>query len=160
MVVCASEISIWLFECPGGFLFYERDAGQLHFFNDSGLLVWNLLSEETEAESVAWCLARSYGLPQPPVEEVQSIAAVLSKRRLIAVKAESSCRNNAAELDQEGLWTQSRKAAERALAGGAWEIPSILSFPFDGLRVSSAKCSSRWVNLDDNTCYVPALVDP
>ncbi len=32
-------------------------------------------------------------------------------------------------------------------------IPAIESFPIDGLNVSSAKCSSRWANLEDNTCY-------
>lgn len=40
---------------------------------------------------------------------------------------------------------------------GSRQLPSLFTCPVDGLRVTSAKCSSRWANLDDNGCYQPAV---
>jgi hypothetical protein len=140
-----------LYECRGGYLFYERDAGKLHFFNDSGLLVWNLRWEGFGIESIAPALAMKLGRQEPPTAEIQSIEEILRQHGLIAT-AGGSVRPDTID---EALWPQSRDIVARATGGDVWRTPAVVSFPFDGIKVTSAKCSARWVNLDDNTCYAP-----
>ena len=153
-----ATINDWLFQCPGGFLFYEQDAGYLHLFNESGLLVWNLLRAGIAAEPIARHLASIYGLPQPPFEDVRAVTAVLDERGLMA-GAVTSGGGAIPAAHAEVWWPPARQAIERAVEGGIWQSPSIFSLPVDGLHVTSAKCSSRFVNLDDNTRYAPSSVD-
>lgn len=146
-----------LYECRGGFLFYELETGQLHFFNNTGLLLWNLLREGIAIELIGRYLAAKWSLQQPPAGEIQSFKDTLSRHGLIAA-AEEARKPNTPEVNDEVLWPQSRDIVGRSRAVGPWETPTVSTFPFDALKVTSAKCSSRWVNLDDNTCYAPPAV--
>lgn len=158
-MISLSAIPSRLFSCPEGFLFYDRDAAWLHTFNATGLLAWNLTLCKMESDSVSRFLTDLYGLAQTPLDDVEAIVSELTRVGLVAAET-SGARNGALELDEEQLWAHSSKAVEQARTGEAWETPSLTSFPLDALKVTSAKCSSRWANLDDNTCYQPASAGP
>ena len=158
-MVPVSAIPSRLFKFPEGFLFYEREAAWLHVFNATGLLSWNLMLWKMEPDSVSRFLADRYGLRQAPLDDVESIVSRLARRGLVPAGAGEAA-NAPVEADEERLWGHCRKTVAGARAGEVWEVPSLASFPLDGLKVTSAKCSSRWTNLDDNTCYQPTSVDP
>lgn len=141
-----------LLECPEGFLLFQEDPDRLHVLNHSGLLAWSFLLAGNSTEQTSRLLMETYRLERPATREVQSFAETLTH---LGFPDESGNSNRG--RPEESLRTLFESFAAQARAGLAWVSPSILSLPFDGLAVTSAKCSARWANLDNNCCYSPSV---
>jgi len=156
-MVAASDIPRWLFDASGEYIYYENSRATLHVVNGSALIVWNLRLRTISPPVITQFLEACYGLHESPSREVDLVIAWLAELGL--VQKHSDVSDSLGPIPEVQLWGSTQKAIQRARDGIGWDAPSLRSFPFDGLEVSSAKCSSRWANLDDNTCYRPNARD-
>jgi hypothetical protein len=153
-----------LAEFEDGFMIYHPDGDRVHYLTRTAALVLELCTGRNSAATITQLLGEAYGLTQPPTEQVGRVVENLLSKALVSTSGERESRRASPSVSPErrigveekllaSVAREGRGLVKRLLAEKVYVIPAIESFPIDGLSVSSAKCSSRWANLEDNTCY-------
>ena len=151
-------------EFEDGFMIYHPDGDRVHYLTTTAALVLELCTGRNSVAAITQLLGEACGLTQPPTGQVGRAVEKLLSEALISASGERESRRASPSSSPErrisveekllaSVAREGRGLVKRLLADKVYVIPAIESFPVDGLSVSSAKCSSRWANLDDNTCY-------
>jgi hypothetical protein len=149
-----------LVEFEDGLMIYQPDRDRVHYLNQAAALVFELCRGGNSPATITELLGEAYGLTQPPGEPVKRVMKSMLSEALVPACGEGESdqvslesRMSTEEKLLASVTPEGKSLVKRMLAKKRYVIPAIESFPIDGLSVSSAKCSARWANLEDNTCY-------
>lgn len=73
-----------------GFIVYDEGRERVHYLNHTAALVFELSTGSLSVRGISEWIAQVYGLPEPPVGDVESALEELVAERLIADASESS----------------------------------------------------------------------